>query len=48
MYLSLCTLVTRGRANLRVLTEMSLFFLSQINTFNASSSLKKNCNKFMY
>ena len=39
---------SRGRAKVCVLTEMSLFFLSQINTFNASSSLKKNCNKFMY
>ena len=36
----------RGRAKVRVLTETSLFFLSQINTFNASSSLNKNCNKF--
>ena len=27
---------------------MSLFFLSQINTFNASSSFNKNCNKLMY
>ena len=40
--------IDRGRAKVCVLTEMSLFFLSQINTFNASSSLKKNCNKFMY
>ena len=38
----------RGRAKVRVLTEMSLFFLSQINTFNATSSLNKKCNKFMY
>ena len=40
--------VDRGRAKVRVLTEMSLFFLSQINTFNATSSLNKKCNKFMY
>ena len=38
----------RGRAKVRVLTEISLIFLSQTDTFNASSSLKKNCNKFMY
>jgi len=38
----------RGRAKVCVLTEMSLFFLSQINTFNATSSLNKKCNKFMY
>ena len=40
--------LSRGRAKVRVLTEMSLFFLSQINTFNAISSLNKKCNKFMY
>ena len=39
---------TRGRSKVRVLTEISLIFLSQTDTFNASSSLKKNCNKFMY
>ena len=38
----------RGRAKVNVLTEISLIFLSQTYTFNASSSLKKNCNKFMY
>ena len=41
-------LLSRGRAKVRVLTEMSLFFLSQINTFNATSSLNKKYNKFMY
>ena len=40
--------LVRGRAKVRVLTEKSLFFLSQINTFNATSSLNKKCNKFMY
>ena len=44
----LLQLSLRGRAKVRVLTEMSLFFLSQINTFNATSSLNKKCNKFMY
>ena len=38
----------RGWAKVCVLTEISLIFLSQTYTFNASSSLKKNCNKFMY
>ena len=40
--------IHRGRANVRVLTEMSLFFLSQIITFNVSSSLNKKFNRFMY
>ena len=40
--------IPRGRVKVCVLTEMSLFFLSQINTFNATSSLNKKCNKFMY
>ena len=38
----------RGRSKVRVLAEISLIFLSQTDTFNASSSLKKHCNKFMY
>ena len=41
-------IICRGWAEVNVLTEISLIFLSQTYTFNASSSLKKNWNKFMY